>query len=333
MLKSQSPETVELWLPDANKTDICGASLNSTLYNFPCTVYLSGELGAGKTTFVQGLARGMGIAGPLTSPTFALEQRYEGAGGHPFLHLDLYRLKDDEARTLVASTDDFEGLRCIEWAEKLGNDHRTGIHVALEEQGAGRRITIEFNDVPLPSDAHILEWRADVHLPAHIADHCEGVAEVALACAEDLLARGIVVRKRMTGVSGRLHDLFRFIDFGDLAEHPAYPRWKEIKASFGTLKHEAACARFLQEQGYDALARVIEVHGLRLPSPQRTTIEQKLLFYADKRVALDKVVSLQERFDDFAKRYGRSMETDRSEIWYEEAIQIERELFPDGPPV
>lgn len=53
---------------------------------------LEGELGSGKTTFVRGLARGLGFAGPVTSPTFNLVHRYAG-GRLALAHLDLYRLK------------------------------------------------------------------------------------------------------------------------------------------------------------------------------------------------------------------------------------------------
>ena len=56
------------------------------------------------------------------------------------------------------------------------------------------------------------------------------------------------------------------------------------------------------------------------------TIEQKILFYADKRVILDKKVTLKERFDDFVTRYGDGIWTKHAEKWYEQAKEIEEEL-------
>ena len=60
-------------------------------------VVLSGEVGAGKTTLIRGACRALGVEGPVTSPTFTIGQRYEGAS-LPISHLDLYRLEglDDE---------------------------------------------------------------------------------------------------------------------------------------------------------------------------------------------------------------------------------------------
>jgi tRNA threonylcarbamoyladenosine biosynthesis protein TsaE len=57
-------------------------------------VLVTGELGAGKTTFVRGACRALGVEGPIVSPTFTIGRRYETAGGRAVSHLDLYRLAD-----------------------------------------------------------------------------------------------------------------------------------------------------------------------------------------------------------------------------------------------
>lgn len=83
-------------------------------------VWLEGELGAGKTTFVQALAAGLRVSGQVTSPSYALVHHYDAPGG-PVYHVDCYRLKrPDDARDL-----DWETLRAgaallIEWPEKAG---------------------------------------------------------------------------------------------------------------------------------------------------------------------------------------------------------------------
>jgi tRNA threonylcarbamoyladenosine biosynthesis protein TsaE len=80
-----------------------------------------GDLGAGKTTFIQAVVRGLGVTSPATSPTYALVHRYQGARG-PVFHLDCFRLRSpDEAADL-----DWEGLVAegdailIEWPERAG---------------------------------------------------------------------------------------------------------------------------------------------------------------------------------------------------------------------
>lgn len=81
-------------------------------------VALSGDLGAGKTCFIQGLASGLGIAGPVTSPTFVMIAEY--AGRLPLYHVDLYRTESlGEIRRLgLEEMLDGPGVTAIEWAEK-----------------------------------------------------------------------------------------------------------------------------------------------------------------------------------------------------------------------
>jgi tRNA threonylcarbamoyladenosine biosynthesis protein TsaE len=84
-------------------------------------VTFEGDLGAGKTTLVKAVAKGLGVTSPATSPTYALVHRYQGARG-PVFHLDCFRLRSaDEAADL-----DWEGLLAegdailVEWPERAG---------------------------------------------------------------------------------------------------------------------------------------------------------------------------------------------------------------------
>jgi len=321
-------DTVKLWLQNEQKTRLSGSSLASTLYDFPLTVFLRGELGAGKTTFLQGFASALGIHDPLTSPTYALEQQYRTTGGMPFIHIDLYRLSQSDAEQLLDQTDIREGIRCVEWADRLpripsGLPH---ILVDLKEEGDGRSLSVTFNDMALASPAQIAQWQKDVQLPENIIAHCETVRDVADRLGTHLLEKGVILRPRALSQGAALHDLLRFIDFlpERIAENPL---WADIKKDYPSMQHEAAAARFLEQQGFGGLAAIVATHGVGNASIHETNIEQKIVYYADKRAAHDKVVTMKERFREFEERYGKPPGS-----WVEEAFKLEKDLFPEEPP-
>lgn len=107
-------------------------------------VVLEGTLGAGKTTFAQGIAQGLGVVEDVTSPTFALVHEYQG--NLPLFHMDLYRLASEEEFEQIGGWEYFRrgGVCLIEWADRLG-DSLTGPRwrVHLEWRSRGRGITID----------------------------------------------------------------------------------------------------------------------------------------------------------------------------------------------
>jgi tRNA threonylcarbamoyladenosine biosynthesis protein TsaE len=109
------------------------------------TVLLIGDLGAGKTAFVRGLAEGLGVpASEVSSPTFTLMQEYRG-GRVPLFHVDLYRLNDPrEIEDLGLDEIAADGVLAIEWAERLPRTPPGSVRVAIEHAGElERRIVIE----------------------------------------------------------------------------------------------------------------------------------------------------------------------------------------------
>ena len=85
-------------------------------------IALEGDLGAGKTAFARGFARGLGITEPVTSPTFTILQSYEG-GRLPLWHFDLYRLEDESEMDEIGYEDCFygEGVSLVEWATRMAD--------------------------------------------------------------------------------------------------------------------------------------------------------------------------------------------------------------------
>ncbi|WP_333412809.1 tRNA (adenosine(37)-N6)-threonylcarbamoyltransferase complex ATPase subunit type 1 TsaE [Microcoleus sp. MOSTC5] len=134
-----------LSLPDAEATRKLGVSLGRSLP--PATVILlQGDLGAGKTTLVQGIAEGLGISDSIESPTFTLINEYF-AGRVPLYHLDLYRLEPEEAEALHLESywDGLErdlGIVAIEWAERLQYKPENHLQIYLSYLDNGRQIEV-----------------------------------------------------------------------------------------------------------------------------------------------------------------------------------------------
>ena len=127
----------------ARETEALAAELAATLRPGD-VVLVSGELRAGKTTFVRGACRALGVTVPVTSPTFTIARRYED-GRVPVSHLDLFRLAEGLADEEPELLDDELGpdrVAFVEWPEVAG-DGLPGIHVAarvrLEHRGGDRR--------------------------------------------------------------------------------------------------------------------------------------------------------------------------------------------------
>ena len=122
-------------------TAAVGRDLGSSL-SAGDTVLLYGDLGAGKTAFVRGLAEGLGIdPDEVSSPTFTLVQEYRG-GRLPLFHVDLYRLDDPrEIDDLGLEEIAAAGVLAIEWAEKLRELPRGAIAVRIT-LGAGDTRTV-----------------------------------------------------------------------------------------------------------------------------------------------------------------------------------------------
>jgi tRNA threonylcarbamoyladenosine biosynthesis protein TsaE len=103
-------------------------------------ILLSGDLGAGKTAFVKGLAEGLGIdPADVTSPTFTLVHEHRG-GRLPLTHVDLYRLDRADLDELGLDLDAaLEGVLAVEWAERLARPIAKALHVDIAHAGDSRR--------------------------------------------------------------------------------------------------------------------------------------------------------------------------------------------------
>lgn len=138
--------TIETFTPE--ETFELGESLGEKAQ--PGEVYcLNGDLGVGKTVFTQGFAKGLGIEGPVSSPTFTIVQQYDD--GHlPLYHFDVYRIGDISEMDEIGYEDCFygDGVSLIEWSnliEEILPEQLTQIRIEkdLEKGFDYRKITVE----------------------------------------------------------------------------------------------------------------------------------------------------------------------------------------------
>lgn len=132
------------YLADADATDHLGRALAAELAA-PLVIYLQGDLGAGKTTLVRGLLRGLGVTGACKSPTYTLVEPYEVAGWQVF-HFDLYRLQSPEELDFIGLRDyvDQEAICLFEWPDRAPEMlPAADLELRLEPRGEGREVTAE----------------------------------------------------------------------------------------------------------------------------------------------------------------------------------------------
>ncbi|MFN6461041.1 MAG: tRNA (adenosine(37)-N6)-threonylcarbamoyltransferase complex ATPase subunit type 1 TsaE [Nostoc sp. DedVER02] len=133
---------MKIFLADTEATLRLGINLGESLTP-GSVILLEGDLGAGKTTLVQGIGKGLGIVEPIVSPTFTLINEYT-EGRLPLYHLDLYRLEPQEVAALNLESywegvEVIPGIVALEWAERLPYKPDSYLSVSLTYEDGGTR--------------------------------------------------------------------------------------------------------------------------------------------------------------------------------------------------
>ena len=126
------------------ETENIGFALGQILTAGSIVAY-RGDLGAGKTAFTRGLARGLGYADAVTSPTYTIVNEYLG-GRLPLFHFDMYRLRSSDDLWGIGWDDylDRNGVCAVEWSENVADAMKDAIFITIEKiDDESRRITIE----------------------------------------------------------------------------------------------------------------------------------------------------------------------------------------------
>ncbi len=150
--------TVRIHLPHAQDTRSLGVALVRSLRAGDVLV-LSGDLGAGKTTFTQGLGEGLGVRGPVTSPTFVIARTYPPTqpGGLPLIHVDAYRLGGAvELDDLDLDAQVAQSITVVEWGAGLADrlsEAWIGISLSVDPATEGRTALLSVHLDPARAEA------------------------------------------------------------------------------------------------------------------------------------------------------------------------------------
>ncbi|MDD4352120.1 MAG: HD domain-containing protein [Candidatus Gracilibacteria bacterium] len=188
----------------------------------------------------------------------------------------------------------------------------------------------------LPSEKECYELFEEFHTPQIVRLHSEQVAKVAKTLAEAFVESGKEVNVDLCYKAGLLHDLLRVVDIAnfELLQGSAKElrSWQSQRKKYAKMHHAEAAQQVLLERGYPELAKTIERHKAEavFDSKPFATLADKIVFYADKRVAHGKIVSLEERITEALGRYGwQGKELERVKTGWEKMRVVEQELFAE----
>ncbi|MBT4937145.1 tRNA (adenosine(37)-N6)-threonylcarbamoyltransferase complex ATPase subunit type 1 TsaE [Candidatus Peregrinibacteria bacterium] len=303
------------------------------------TILLSGEMGAGKTHFIQGfLSHKIKKNVSISSPTYTLRQAYT-SDNQSFVHYDFYRLeKGDFIDTLDEDFFDENTTTLIEWSEKIPSEKipKTRIEVYIEKSSESERnISIKFIGFSFPKE-ELNKLIAYYRVPKHIQKHIQSVEKVSLAVADNLISQGAVLDREFIRQAALLHDTVRYIDFrGGLVrenfpyevDNETWVFWNEMREKYIGKHHADVIAEILSSKGYPLLGEVIVAHKSNTIFEGFDTMAEKTLYYADKRCKHENIVPLLDRIEDLRDRYGDLKNNDA--FWSnlrEKNLELEKEL-------
>jgi len=159
----------------------------------------------------------------------------------------------------------------------------------------------------------------------NIIAHMEKVAKFALNLCEKFEKRGHKIDKKSVISACLLHDVLRYCDFKTIPDKSP-EIWAKIRKKYNEIGHEKAMAKILKKNGHSKIANLVEKHDF-FKVDNLKTIEEKIVFYSDKRVDHDKVVSLKKRFKEGRKRnFSDCKNTAEIDVLESKIFKLEKEI-------
>lgn len=324
-------------------------------------ILLFWEVWAWKTHFIKFLLNKLWVEWQIKSPTFSYSNFYQIAKTsktselrnseksvlHDLLeshfttniwHYDIYRLKPWEELEWVDEHFFSNDLVICEWAEKLKSKPENRVEITFKKIWESER-EIDFNFIWTSlSDAQVNRLYEFYKTPEHVKKHIAVVTNVATRIAENLIKKWILVDKWLVISAARIHDLVRYVDFKWWITREKIPYevddetfdfWIEFSEECKG-KHHADVARdIMYDLWYPEIWKVIESHKSEEVFKWLNTIEEKIVYYSDKRALHDKFVTIKERLEDWKIRYFREWSDDYWNKLEKALFGLEKELMVD----
>ncbi len=295
------------------------------------------EMWAWKTSFVSFLLSHIWVKQKVKSPSYSLSHNYK-ADFSEIWHYDLYRLNNTKKLYEIDEHFFSEDLVICEWAERLSIKPNNRIEIYIKNtndlSSTQRKFEFKFYWSSL-SEEKIKDLFGKYNTPKHILKHINSVTEIADTVANSLIKKWILIDKDLVHTWAMLHDILRYIDFKwwlirekipyDCSDED-FDFWCKISNDFKWIHHACAAWNILDKMWYKEIWNVIKAHRSGQIFKWFNTIEEKIVYYADKRVLHDKKVSLDERLADAKIRYSHEWDSSHWKKLSVALFKLEKEL-------
>lgn len=176
----------------------------------------------------------------------------------------------------------------------------------------------------------------EFHVPKHVRRHCAQVAKLAVEIALGMQKNGVDVKIELPSNAALVHDLLRVVDFKTFEPH-TWPDavtqeevdfWKKLRQAHRGRHHADVAADILQNRGFQAEAIIVREHRYLQIDRGFSSLESKIVYYADKRVKHDQIVSLGERLEDGRMRNApHTIGTEKAREREKKVMLLEKELL------
>lgn len=174
--------------------------------------------------------------------------------------------------------------------------------------------------------------------PSVVIKHCESVAKVSYYISKRLIKLGINIDLNKVVYASLLHDILKIVEIDNYTKHmnngevdKKINRWNELKSEFKNLNHEEAFYKAFHKN-YPTISKIVHKHGYSQIHSGLDSWEEKVLFYADKLVMMDRITTMKERMNEAHKRYSQKYPSTYENNEYvkktdEKIAFVEKEIF------